>query len=68
MLSSRLVTVRDLVPQLPEVLNLCDDLPADAAVLTTGSLAVTYPQTVRSYCQVRSGQRPPAADAGAAQA
>jgi len=52
MLSSRLVTVRDLVPQLPEVLNLCDNLPADAALLTTGSLAVTYPQTARSYCQV----------------
>jgi hypothetical protein len=51
-LSSRLVTVRDLVPQLPEVLNLCDNLPADAAVLTTGSLAETYPQTVRSYCRV----------------
>jgi hypothetical protein len=52
MLSSRLVTVRDLVPQLPEVLNLCDNLPVDAAVLVTGSLAETYPQTVRSYCQV----------------
>jgi hypothetical protein len=52
MLSSRLVTVRDLVPQLPEVLNLCDSLPADAALLTTGSLAVTYTQTARSYCQV----------------
>jgi hypothetical protein len=52
MLSSRLVTVRDLVPQLPEVLNLCDNLPTDAALLTTGSLAVTYPQTARSYCQV----------------
>jgi hypothetical protein len=52
MLSSRLVTVRDLVPQLPEVLNLCDNLPVDAAVLVSGSLTVTYPQTVRSYCQV----------------
>ena len=52
MLSSRLVTVRDLVPQLPEVLNLCDNLPTDAALLTTGSLAITYPQTARSYCQV----------------
>jgi hypothetical protein len=52
MLSSRLITVRDLVPQLPEVLNLCDNLPADAAVLVTGSLVVTYPQTVRSYCRV----------------
>jgi hypothetical protein len=51
-LSSRLVTVRDLVPQLAEVRNLCDDLPADAAVLVTDSLAVTYPQTARSYCQV----------------
>jgi hypothetical protein len=30
-LRSRLVAVRDLVPQLPEVLNPCDDLPADAA-------------------------------------
>jgi hypothetical protein len=52
MLSSRLVTVRDLVPQLPEVLNLCDNLPAEAALLTTGSLAVTYTQTARSYCGV----------------
>jgi hypothetical protein len=52
MLSSRLVTVRDLVPQLPEVLNLCDNLPTDAALLITGSLAVTYPQTARSYCRV----------------
>jgi hypothetical protein len=51
-LSSRLVTVRDLVPQLSEVRNLCENLPADAALLMTGSLAVTYPQTARSYCQV----------------
>jgi hypothetical protein len=48
--SARLVTVREGVPQLVEARNLCDSLPADAALLLTGSLAKTYQQTARSYC------------------
>jgi hypothetical protein len=48
--SARLVTVRDGVPQLVEAQSLCDNLPADAALLLTGSLAKTYQQTARSYC------------------
>jgi hypothetical protein len=48
--STRLVTVREGVPQLVEVQNLCADLPADAALVLTGSLAKTYQQTARSWC------------------
>ncbi len=48
--SARLVPVRDGVPQLVEVHNLCDNLPADGALVLTGSLAKTYQQTPRSYC------------------
>jgi Dolichyl-phosphate-mannose-protein mannosyltransferase len=48
--SARLITVREGVPQLVEAHNLCDNLPADAALLLTGSLAKTYQQTARSYC------------------
>jgi hypothetical protein len=50
--SARMLPVRDGVPQLREVHNLCDNLPADAALLLTGSLANGYQQTVRSYCDV----------------
>jgi hypothetical protein len=50
--SARMLPVRDGVPQLREVHNLCDNLPADAALLLTGSLANSYQQTVRSYCDV----------------
>jgi Dolichyl-phosphate-mannose-protein mannosyltransferase len=50
--SARLIPARDGVPQLGEVHNLCDNLPADAALLLTGSLANSYQQTVRSYCDV----------------
>jgi hypothetical protein len=50
--SARLIPARDGVPQLREVHNLCDHLPADAALLVTGSLANTYQQTVRSYCEL----------------
>jgi Dolichyl-phosphate-mannose-protein mannosyltransferase len=50
--SARLVTLREGVPQLAEVGHLCAALPADAAVAVTGSLGVTYQQTVRSYCDV----------------
>jgi hypothetical protein len=48
--SARLVPVRDGVPQLVEVHQLCDSLPPDAALVLTGSLAKTYQQTARSYC------------------
>jgi hypothetical protein len=48
--SAQVVTVRDGVPQLVEVQNLCADLPADAALVLTGSLAKTYQQTARSWC------------------
>ena len=48
--SARLVRVREGVPQLVEARNLCADLPADAALLLTGSLAKTYQQAARSYC------------------
>jgi Dolichyl-phosphate-mannose-protein mannosyltransferase len=50
--SARMIPARDGVPQLREVRNLCDNLPADAALLVTGSLANTYQQTVRSYCDL----------------
>jgi hypothetical protein len=49
--SARVVTVRDGAPQLVEVRNLCADLPADAALVLTGSLAKTYQQTARSWCR-----------------
>lgn len=50
--SARLATIREGVPQLAEVQNLCAALPADAALAVTGPLGVTYQQTVRSYCGV----------------
>ncbi|HXQ56201.1 MAG TPA: hypothetical protein VOA19_10425, partial [Actinomycetes bacterium] len=48
--SARVFTVREGVPQLSEVQNLCADLPADAALLTTEGLETTYQQTARSFC------------------
>jgi hypothetical protein len=48
--SARVFTVREGVPQLVEVRNLCSNLPSDAALVVTGGLAVTYQQTARSYC------------------
>jgi 4-amino-4-deoxy-L-arabinose transferase-like glycosyltransferase len=48
--SARVFTVREGVPQLSEVQNLCADLPADAALLTTEELETTYQQTARSSC------------------
>jgi hypothetical protein len=48
--SARVFTVREGVPQLREVQNLCADLPADAALLTTEGLETTYQQTARSFC------------------
>lgn len=50
--SARLATIREGVPQLAEVRNLCAALPADAALAVTGPLGVTYQQTIRSYCGV----------------
>ena len=50
--SARLIALREGVPQLVEVRNLCAAMPADAALVVTGSLGVTYQQTVRSYCDV----------------
>lgn len=47
---ARVFTVREGVPQLREVQNLCADLPADAALLTTEGLETTYQQTARSFC------------------
>ena len=48
--SRPLVAIRDGVPQLVEVRNLCDRLPAGAALVLTGPLANSYQQTARSYC------------------
>src|SRR6266498_1904576 len=48
--SARVAGVRDGVPQLVEAENLCNNLPSDAALLLTGSLANSYQQTARSYC------------------
>jgi hypothetical protein len=50
--TSHLVRVRQAVPELAEVENVCADLPANAAVLAAGELADTYAMTVRSYCRV----------------
>jgi hypothetical protein len=50
--SAGLATLREGVPQLAEVRNLCAALPTDAALVITGGLGVTYQQTVRSYCGV----------------
>jgi Dolichyl-phosphate-mannose-protein mannosyltransferase len=48
--SARVFTVREGVPQLTEVENLCADLPANAALLATEGLETTYQQTARSAC------------------
>jgi hypothetical protein len=50
--SARLLTLREGVPQLAEVEQLCAALPADAALAVTGPLGVTHQQTVRSSCGV----------------
>jgi hypothetical protein len=47
-----LVRVREGVPQLAEVENVCDNLPAHAAVVVGTGLWFGYEMTVRSYCQV----------------
>lgn len=47
-----LARVREGVPQLTEARRVCATLPKDAAVLVVGELALRYPQTVRSYCDL----------------
>ena len=47
-----LVRVRQAVPELAEVENVCANLPAHAALLVTGELLDTYAMTARSYCRV----------------
>jgi hypothetical protein len=48
--SAKVFTVREGVPQLLEMRNLCAHLPADAALVVTGPLAASYQQTARSWC------------------
>lgn len=50
--SAPLFFVRQGVPQLAEVEALCEALPPDAAVVVAGDLSFTYPQTVRTFCDV----------------
>ena len=47
-----LAQVREGVPQLAEVENVCDNLPAHAAVVVGSGLWFGYTMTVRSYCRV----------------
>ncbi|MDX6209357.1 MAG: hypothetical protein QOE24_1748 [Frankiales bacterium] len=56
--SSNLARVRDAVPELAEVENICANLPANAAVLVVGGLTQPYTMTVRSYCRVPVAQMP----------
>ncbi|MDX6245459.1 MAG: hypothetical protein QOE76_3182 [Frankiales bacterium] len=47
-----LARVREGVPQLAEIENVCDNLPAHAAVVVGTGLWFGYEMTVRSYCRV----------------
>ena len=47
-----LARVPEGVPQLAEIENVCDDLPANAAVVMGPACAFGYEMTVRSFCQV----------------
>jgi hypothetical protein len=47
-----LARVREGVPQLAEVENVCANLPPNAAVVVGAGLWFGYTMTVRSYCQV----------------
>ncbi len=58
--SSHLARVRQAVPELAEVQNLCANLPDNAAVLVVGGLSGPYPMTLRSYCRVPVAQSPTA--------
>ncbi|MDX6200711.1 MAG: hypothetical protein QOJ83_211 [Frankiales bacterium] len=44
--------VREGVPQLAEVENVCDNLPPNAAVVVGAGLWFGYSMTVRAYCRV----------------
>ncbi|BEP14613.1 hypothetical protein acdb102_29240 [Acidothermaceae bacterium B102] len=50
--SQTLARVRQAVPELAEVENVCANLPANAALLVSGELADTYAMTARAYCRV----------------
>ncbi|MDX6257122.1 MAG: hypothetical protein QOJ11_3456 [Frankiales bacterium] len=56
--SSSLARVRQAVPELAEVENICANLPANAALLVVGGLTQPYTMTVRSYCRVPVAQLP----------
>jgi hypothetical protein len=56
--TSKLVRVRQAVPELAEVENICANLPANAALVVVGGLAQPYTMTVRSYCRVPVAQLP----------
>jgi hypothetical protein len=62
--TSKLARVREAVPELAEVENICANLPANAAVLVVGELTDTYQMTARSYCRVPvTGMKQPTAAA-----
>jgi hypothetical protein len=50
--SHTLARVRQAVPELAEVENVCANLPANAALVVSGELADTYAMTARAYCRV----------------
>jgi hypothetical protein len=50
--SHSLARVRQAVPELAEVENVCSNLPANAALVVSGELADTYAMTARAYCRV----------------
>ena len=54
--SSALARVREAVPELAEVQNICANLPDNAALLVVGGLAQPYTMTARSYCRVPVAQ------------
>jgi hypothetical protein len=57
-----LAQVREGVPQLAEVENVCANLPPHAAVVISGGLWFGYSMTVRSFCQVPTAGLPSTAD------
>jgi hypothetical protein len=52
--ASPLATTREGVPQLAEIENVCHNLPANAAVVVsgTGNFVIGATMTVRAYCRV----------------
>ncbi len=57
-----LARIREGVPQLAEIENVCANLPAHAAVVVGGGMWFGYSMTVRSYCQVPVAGLPSSAD------